>query len=209
MPDRAFPTFASDSCQLGVFEDFHPPALVVREMPVQNVYFVLREHVHEFFQIAGCLEMPDTVQHYAPPAKLRPILNEHMREFPLSLRHGACRKNRGGKHLQKGLASVKRASRMGGGNFHPIPTDPQGECLRAVILGNLPKSDGRSVLAGMKGFNLPMMPRTLCQPCGKQSGGGQKRLVRTKTLQRGKVNFSRKKRNFPRFWQQSVDELMF
>ena len=118
--------------QLGVLLDLDPPALVVREVPVEGVHLMENQKIdvlqHEFLGE----EMPRTVEHHAPPGKPRGVLDVDTRQG-----EGRGRalpgKDLGRQKLEDSLSAVQEPRGRGrlehdagGGNMEPVGLTGRG-----------------------------------------------------------------------------------
>src|SRR5690606_31629651 len=92
---------AADFGELRVLPDLHAPALVVGQVPVQDVELVQGHRVDDLLDLVHAPEVARGVHHEAAPGKARRILDAHRRK------PGAGRID--GGQLQQGHGAVEQA----------------------------------------------------------------------------------------------------
>src|SRR5882672_4609943 len=80
---RKYPRL-TDVGEAGIFPDLEPPALVVRQVPVQDVQLGARHAVEEAFDFLGLLKMARRIEHDAAPVKSGTVRDPHGAELYLA-----------------------------------------------------------------------------------------------------------------------------
>ena len=109
----------ADFRQFGIFLDFDAPALVFRQMPVENVDIVEGHHVNQFLQVVHREEMTAHVNHKATVAVLREVLHRTCGQC------AQCFTVRDGQRLVDGLHAIEYASLSLSVQGHLVGSDVQ------------------------------------------------------------------------------------
>ncbi len=105
----------ADARELRILENLEPPALVVGQVPVQDVQLVQRHPVDKLPDELGRLVMPRGIEHEPAPGEARRIRDRHGRHVD------ACRARRiGGEQLPQRDRAVEKAARTAGGDGNPL-----------------------------------------------------------------------------------------
>ena len=97
--------------QLRILLDLDTPTLIVRQMPMQPIDLEQRQHINIFLDILDRHEVATRVQHDAPIAKTRLILDGDRRRLPDDTTHNSRTFNLRWEQLQKRLHAIKQTLR--------------------------------------------------------------------------------------------------
>ena len=102
--------------------DFQPPALVIRQVQVENVQFVQRHAIDTALDIVQGQKGTATIQHQTPPGEARAVPDAHARHFhtlfPRPVRFAFRR-----KHLAQRLDAVEQSRHCDRANANTIRRD--------------------------------------------------------------------------------------
>ena len=115
----------------GIFFDRQPPALVVHQMPVEDIELLHGHAIKIALDKFFALKMPRNVQHHAAPGKARPVFNPHARRLPGHFRHDVRGINFRRQQLQERLHAVKQPRRLRRPDNHRRRGDRQLVAFRA------------------------------------------------------------------------------
>ena len=96
--------------QQRIFFDFHTPALVIGQVPVELVQFVERHHVQQFLDLLLGIEVARYVQHQAAPLQAGRIFDGYGRHAPFHSVYYLVRFNLGRKQLAQRLDARNHSS---------------------------------------------------------------------------------------------------
>ncbi|MNU93097.1 hypothetical protein D3C71_830290 [compost metagenome] len=153
-------TTTADFGQLRVALDFHAPALVIGEMPMEGVELVRCHGVEQRLDLLDALEVAGRVEHEAAPGKARRVLDAHRREAD---RVGGI----AGQQLPQRHRAVEQAAVIAGFDHDAVAVHPQriGFGGRAFARGNAAEFNG--VLAGLLAADLQLERRGVGQQRGE------------------------------------------
>ena len=112
----AFLTGSTHFSKLRILLDFHTPALVFGQVPVEGVDFHHGHHVDLALHFFYGHEMTAWVAHQATVVETRSIFDSHARHGPCGI-HYALAFDFSREKLENGLHTVESTSRSLGGNF--------------------------------------------------------------------------------------------
>ena len=98
-----------ERCQAGIAFDFHAPSGGIRQVEVEAVYLVCRQHVNLFLYELQREEMPTDVEHGSAPGVGRSIVDG-----------AACHATFGVGELLKGLPCPQASKACGGFHLHAV-----------------------------------------------------------------------------------------
>ena len=82
MADHGFASPGSDFGETGITPDFQPPALIVRQMPMEQIEFMLGEQFDITADLIFREKIPSDIQMQAAPAVFRRIFQFQRRHIP-------------------------------------------------------------------------------------------------------------------------------
>ena len=112
---------AADFGETGVALNFEPPALVVREMPVETVELVERHYVEVLLRLFDAPEMSDRIHVHAAVGKARTVGNHAAGQFPFAA--GLAFVDADREHLAEGLHRIEEAVVRACCDLHPLAGD--------------------------------------------------------------------------------------
>ena len=110
-PDHRLGAPGADLGQARVAFDFDAPALVVGQVPVEDVQLVQRQQVDVALDKFHGHEMAAHVQHAAAPAEARPIFDLDAGQRPGNAVLGLRREDLGREKLAQGLGCIQQPGR--------------------------------------------------------------------------------------------------
>ena len=116
-PDHRAVSPRADLRQLRIFPDFDAPALVVGQVPVEDVHLVERQEIDVFLDELHGEEMPRDVEVHSPPGEPRGVHHRNAGDDPVDLLF-VLRGAAGAEHLgREQLEERQRAVRQPGGRI--------------------------------------------------------------------------------------------
>ena len=103
MADRA------EFSEAGVFLDFHPPALVFCQMPVEDVFLVDGHYVQTFLDFVDAVEMASNVDENATVGEARGVLDGSARDYEINSTCPLPSIELSREHLPDGLKGIDEA----------------------------------------------------------------------------------------------------
>ena len=159
--------------------DLEAPALVLREMPVQDVQLVEGHQVQDPQHLGLALEVAPLVQHEAAPREAGGVLNGQARDLPRHPRDRAARLGVGGEELAQRLQPVEDPGFVRGlqgdarrGDGQPVPLAPQRLRRPALAEVDGPLAGGKGTVAEHGQREPGWRPQEVLEPCRVPAVGG-------------------------------------
>lgn len=133
LADQRAGAHRTDARKFGIFHDLDPPALVIGQMPVENIHLVQGEQVQHTLHLLHRKEMPRDIEHHPAVAHPRTVLDDHGRQFDsLHPFRPECRR---GQQLAQGLHGIESPLGTSGKHLDPVGRDRQGVAVRGDRIG--------------------------------------------------------------------------